>query len=237
MIGRWGTIDPKAELGRRWSPYAYAFDNPIRFIDPDGMWPYDPPGNGMSIVENIYWDLRDRATAGIVTVGSYLLNRQSPAIPVVTIDWTYGESGRSGQLVPVTGNTHAQAAVGLLDVAAVFPANGPAGLLVKAPGAKSSLVTAATDILKVEKNLLKSEKSFEKLITEHKDKLSQYIKDPDKFDNKGILQGKSPELREKIISGRVKELQSQITKQENELNKVRNQLNEVKKVKDDQRML
>ncbi len=74
------------------------------------------------------------------------------------------------------------------------------------------------------KQLEKSKKSFEKLIKEHNEKLDKFRQDPVTGSKQELLEGKSQEIQQKIMDGRIKALEKQIKKQEGELNKVNEKL-------------
>ncbi|RQO65399.1 hypothetical protein DBR40_23895, partial [Pedobacter sp. KBW01] len=70
VIGRWNVVDPMSELDRKTTPYAYAFDDPIRHTDPDGMFGED--------VNEDFDDGEDpkpkqTASTGVLTVGGAIL--------------------------------------------------------------------------------------------------------------------------------------------------------------------
>jgi len=82
VLVHWNTIDPLAEVSRRWSPYSYVEDDPIRLTDPDGMMTDKE-------VEDVQQEEADDAAAGRALNGrpGEAKEEQTPSKPqTLTVD-------------------------------------------------------------------------------------------------------------------------------------------------------
>ena len=92
-------------------------------------------------------------------------------------------------------------------------------------GSGGAKVLKKGKVIKLDNSQRKSIRSLKKRAAEHRQKLEDYIANPDKCDHRGFLKNENTsELREKIIRTRVNNLKRQIDTFEKDIDAIKNRL-------------
>lgn len=148
QIGRFWATDSKVDEGQHsFTPFHYSFNNPIRFSDPDGLMACcgdDPDGlgNGMTLVENIYWSTRDALVSSIATVSTFIGSKFSDDVKTQRVNATYSSGSRTltAETVP-QGEVVKEVGGSVLILGTAVPSGGSnagAGMLMARTGTRTS---------------------------------------------------------------------------------------------------
>ncbi len=227
MIGRFLSTDPLAELAPDWTPYRYGFNNPISFIDPDGLFEDEAAARAHAKKNDI--KLRPKSFLG------KLFTSGSRSNIVENKDGTFSIEHADGSMVmDMGGEIGIQAGVAISPTDRMETSFESGGLLGEAKlveslrdGSEREVPLAAGTApspgksVKAASSLAKGVRTLSKRIKEHINKLINYRGNSNASDNLGKLKDVAPDIQRKIINGRTKKLQREIRKLVNEREKLK----------------
>ncbi|MCP4600244.1 MAG: hypothetical protein GY847_06880, partial [Proteobacteria bacterium] len=203
-LGRFLSVDPilgKLRRPQTWNRYAYVVNSPITFLDPDGRI-----FSVFNAMRKIVRALKRRFEEGDDTELIEILNTAQ------------------GRIEDLHAGTCHNKVCGVVQKTLGIDPDNPmremhlAALEAVLGGKSGSAKRFGSEFTRQsQQQLLKSKRSYERLIAQHRRKLTDYKENPFAFDNRGTLRNTQEHLRPRIIEARIKELERQIGKQERAL--------------------